>query len=92
MKVLNRLEADVVYYNPDILQNALQGLGLTGLNAETIQQAVDILFQLILPLIPNLVGGSPNTANDQFFILLDGGTPSSTEPEQTIDGGSPSST
>ena len=93
MKVLNRLQADVVYYDNEILQEAFQGAtGLSGLNAETLQQAIDILFQLVLPLIPNLIGGAPTTENNQYFILLDGGTPSSGEPEQIIDGGSASLT
>jgi hypothetical protein len=79
MKILNRLIADVVYNNAN-----------TGLNAETLQQAIDRLYELVLPLLNNIGGGSPETLDSQFILNLDGGDPA-TEFEQNIDGGNPSS-
>jgi hypothetical protein len=78
MKILNRLIADVVYNNAN-----------TGLNAETLQEAIDRLYELVLPLL-NFDGGSPETLDSQFILNLDGGDPA-TEFEQNIDGGTPSS-
>jgi hypothetical protein len=78
MKILNRLIADVVYDNTN-----------TGLNAETLQEAVDRLYQLIFPLL-NFDGGSPDTLESQFLLNIEGGD-AETEPTQTIDGGTPSS-
>jgi hypothetical protein len=78
MKILNRLIADVVYDNTN-----------TGLNAATLQEAVDTLYQLIFPLL-NFDGGSPDTLESQFLLNIEGGD-AETEPTQTIDGGTPSS-
>jgi hypothetical protein len=78
MRILNRLIADVVYDNTN-----------TGLNAATLQEAVDTLYQLIFPLL-NFDGGSPDTLESQFLLNIEGGD-AETEPTQTIDGGTPSS-
>jgi hypothetical protein len=92
MKVLNNLEANVVYYDSEILQEALQGIGsLTGLNASTIQEAIDVLFRLVLPMI-NFVGGAPATTNDQYLVFIDGGSPSTSEFIEELDGGTPDPT
>jgi hypothetical protein len=91
MKVLNTLDAKVVYYDSQVIEQALAGFGaITGLNATTIQDAIDILFRLVLPTL-NLVGGSANTLENQFLVLIDGGQPDTTEFLQDIDGGSPNS-
>jgi hypothetical protein len=91
MKVLNTLDAKVVYYDSQVIEEALSGFGsVTGLNATTIQDAIDILFRLVLPSL-NFVGGSANTPENQFLVLIDGGKPNTTEFIQDIDGGSPSS-
>lgn len=91
MKVLNTLDAKVVYYDSQVIEEALAGFGqVTGLNATTIQDAIDILFRLVLPSL-NLVGGSANTPDNQFLVLIDGGTPDTAEFIQDVDGGSPSS-
>jgi hypothetical protein len=77
MKILNKLFADVAYDNT-----------LTNLNATTIQEAIDRLFQL-METISFYDGGSPSSTNDDFVLLLDGGSPDS-QSSQTFDGGSPS--
>lgn len=79
MKILNRLVAQIQYNNAN-----------TGLNAETLQQAIDRLYELVLPLLTNIAGGSPETLESQFILNLEGGDPA-TESEQNIDGGTPSS-
>jgi len=78
MKILNKLIADVVYNNDT-----------TGLNAETLQQAIDALYLLVLPLL-GIDGGAPQTLESEFVANIDGGSPSS-QPVQTLDGGSVSS-
>jgi hypothetical protein len=79
MRILNRLVAEIQYNNTN-----------TGLNAETLQQAIDALYQLVLPLLTDISGGSPETLDSQFILNLEGGDPA-TEFEQNIDGGTPSS-
>jgi hypothetical protein len=77
MKILNRLIADVVYNN----QN-------TNLDAATLQEAIDALYELIEPLLNrDIDGGTPGTT--EFMSVIDGGSPSS-EPTRFIDGGGPS--
>jgi hypothetical protein len=77
MKILNKLFADVAYDNT-----------LTNLNATTIQEAIDRLFQL-MGTISFYDGGSPSSTDDDFVLLLDGGSPDS-QSAQIFDGGSPS--
>lgn len=89
MKVLNNLQANVVYYDSGVLEEALQGFGsLTGLNASTIQEAIDILFRIVLPSI-NFVGGEPTTQSSDYIAFIDGGSPSTNEFIDILDGGTP---
>jgi hypothetical protein len=76
MRILNRLIADIAYNNES-----------TGLNAQTLQEAIDALYQLVLSSISLIDGGTPQTLETEFTVLMDGGSPT-TQATQTIDGGS----
>lgn len=75
MKILNTLIADIAYNNAN-----------TGLNAQTLQEAIDALYQLVLSSI-TIDGGTPQTLETEFIVMMDGGSPT-TQATQTIDGGS----
>lgn len=86
----NLVDAKVTYYDPQVIQDALEGYGnFTGINASTVQEAIDLLFQLVIPTL-NLVGGSPDTANSEFFAIIDGGKPETESFNDDLDGGTPS--
>jgi hypothetical protein len=75
MKILNKLIADIAYKNEN-----------TGLNAQTLQEAIDALYFLLLPnLYTAIDGGAPDST---FTSFINGGGPSDTQL-QTIDGGDP---
>lgn len=82
MKILNTLIADIAYNNAN-----------TGLNAQTLQEAIDALYQLFTAevIVPDvdIDGGTPQTLDIQFTSNVDGGSPS-IEPTTNIDGGTPS--
>lgn len=70
MKILNRVLAEIAYNNEN-----------TGLNAQTLQEAIDALYQLVLSLgavdIDRVIdGGDPSTLENQLLGNIDGGTPS----------------
>lgn len=86
----NLVDANVTYYDPQVIQDALEGYSnFTGLNASTVQEAIDLLFQIVLPTL-NLIGGSPNTENSGFIAIVDGGKPSTENFNDILDGGLPS--
>jgi hypothetical protein len=64
---------------------------ISGLNASTVKEAIDRLFEILQPIAfaEGYDGGSPETTQQEFLVILDGGEPDS-EPTQTIDGGDPS--
>jgi hypothetical protein len=66
MKILNKLLAEIIYDN-----------SVSGLDASTVQEAIDKLYALLL------------AQEQQFFGTLDGGAPDS-EQSVFVDGGEPS--
>jgi len=86
----NLVDANVTYYDPQVIQDALEGYGnFTGINGSTVQEAIDLLFQLVLPTL-NLIGGAPDTQNSSFLAIVDGGKPSTENFNDSLDGGLPS--